>query len=84
MGHLEASAAAQAIRNVIGAGLHPAPDPPPLTSHNHTYWLKPESDLGFAPIKINAVAAKGLIEPDIVPLARRLCTALLGLLSRRR
>ena len=26
--------------------------------------------LGFHPIKINAVAVKGLIEPDIVPLAR--------------
>lgn len=26
--------------------------------------------LGFAPIKINAVAVKGLTEPDIVPLAR--------------
>jgi len=26
--------------------------------------------LGFDPIKINAVAVKGLIEPDIVPLAR--------------
>jgi cyclic pyranopterin phosphate synthase len=25
---------------------------------------------GFAPIKINAVAVKGLVEPDIVPLAR--------------
>ena len=27
-------------------------------------------ELGFAPIKINAVALKGLTEPDIVPLAR--------------
>lgn len=27
-------------------------------------------DLGFAPIKLNAVAVKGLTEPDIVPLAR--------------
>jgi cyclic pyranopterin phosphate synthase len=26
--------------------------------------------LGFGPIKINAVAVKGLVEPDIVPLAR--------------
>jgi cyclic pyranopterin phosphate synthase len=26
--------------------------------------------LGFAPIKINAVAVKGLTEPDVVPLAR--------------
>jgi len=26
--------------------------------------------LGFEPIKINAVAVKGLVEPDIVPLAR--------------
>ncbi len=26
--------------------------------------------LGFAPIKINAVAVRGLVEPDIVPLAR--------------
>jgi GTP 3',8-cyclase len=26
--------------------------------------------LGFSPIKINAVAVKGLVEPDIVPLAR--------------
>lgn len=26
--------------------------------------------LGFAPIKINAVAVKGLVEPDIAPLAR--------------
>jgi len=26
--------------------------------------------LGYAPIKINAVAVKGLVEPDIVPLAR--------------
>jgi cyclic pyranopterin phosphate synthase len=26
--------------------------------------------LGFGPIKLNAVAVKGLIEPDIVPLAR--------------
>ncbi len=26
--------------------------------------------IGFAPIKINAVAVKGLVEPDIVPLAR--------------
>ncbi len=26
--------------------------------------------LGFQPIKINAVAVKGLVEPDIVPLAR--------------
>jgi cyclic pyranopterin phosphate synthase len=26
--------------------------------------------LGFAPIKINAVAVKNLVEPDIVPLAR--------------
>ena len=27
-------------------------------------------ELGFGPIKINAVAAKNLVEPDIVPLAR--------------
>jgi len=27
-------------------------------------------ELGFGPIKINAVAVKGLVEPDIVPLAR--------------
>ncbi len=27
-------------------------------------------ELGFAPIKINAVAVKGLTEPDVVPLAR--------------
>jgi cyclic pyranopterin phosphate synthase len=27
-------------------------------------------DLGFGPIKINAVAVKDLVEPDIVPLAR--------------
>jgi cyclic pyranopterin phosphate synthase len=27
-------------------------------------------ELGFDPIKINAVAAKGIVEPDIVPLAR--------------
>jgi cyclic pyranopterin phosphate synthase len=26
--------------------------------------------IGYAPIKINAVAVKGLVEPDIVPLAR--------------
>lgn len=26
--------------------------------------------LGFSPIKINAVAVKGLVEPDLVPLAR--------------
>jgi len=26
--------------------------------------------LGFGPIKINAVAVKGLVEPDIVPMAR--------------
>lgn len=26
--------------------------------------------LGFGPVKINAVAVKGLVEPDIVPLAR--------------
>jgi cyclic pyranopterin phosphate synthase len=26
--------------------------------------------LGFGPIKINAVAVKGLVEPDVVPLAR--------------
>ncbi len=26
--------------------------------------------IGFSPIKINAVAVKGLVEPDIVPLAR--------------
>jgi cyclic pyranopterin phosphate synthase len=27
-------------------------------------------DLGYSPIKINAVAVKGVVEPDIVPLAR--------------
>ena len=27
-------------------------------------------ELGFSPIKINAVAVKGVVEPDIVPLAR--------------
>jgi len=27
-------------------------------------------ELGFGPIKINAVAVRGLVEPDIVPLAR--------------
>jgi cyclic pyranopterin phosphate synthase len=27
-------------------------------------------DLGFGPIKLNAVAVKGLVEPDVVPLAR--------------
>src|SRR6266571_2287394 len=27
-------------------------------------------ELGFAPIKLNAVAVKGLTEPDVVPLAR--------------
>jgi cyclic pyranopterin phosphate synthase len=27
-------------------------------------------EMGFAPIKINAVAVKGLTEPDVVPLAR--------------
>jgi cyclic pyranopterin phosphate synthase len=27
-------------------------------------------ELGYAPVKINAVAVKGLVEPDIVPLAR--------------
>jgi cyclic pyranopterin phosphate synthase len=27
-------------------------------------------DMGFGPIKINAVAVKGLTEPDVVPLAR--------------
>ena len=27
--------------------------------------------IGFGPIKINAVAVKNLVEPDIVPLARR-------------
>src|SRR4029079_18062673 len=27
-------------------------------------------ELGFGPIKINAVAVKGLTEPDVVPLAR--------------
>ncbi|MBS1834955.1 MAG: GTP 3',8-cyclase MoaA [Acidobacteria bacterium] len=27
-------------------------------------------EVGFDPIKINAVAAKGIVEPDIVPLAR--------------
>jgi cyclic pyranopterin phosphate synthase len=27
-------------------------------------------DLGYGPIKLNAVAVKGLVEPDIVPLAR--------------
>ncbi len=26
--------------------------------------------IGFGPIKINAVAVKNLVEPDIVPLAR--------------
>ncbi len=32
-------------------------------------WKRP-SALGFSTIKINAVAVKGLVEPDIVPLAR--------------
>jgi cyclic pyranopterin phosphate synthase len=27
-------------------------------------------ELGFGPVKLNAVAVKGLVEPDIVPLAR--------------
>ena len=32
--------------------------------------LEAARDLGYGPIKLNAVAVKGLVEPDIVPLAR--------------
>lgn len=32
--------------------------------------IRKARELGFAPIKINAVAVKNLVEPDIVPLAR--------------
>ena len=32
--------------------------------------LRTAQDLGFGPIKLNVVAVKGLLEPDIVPMAR--------------
>lgn len=32
--------------------------------------IRVAQELGYGPIKINAVAVKGLVEPDIVPLAR--------------